>query len=411
MQVRVDGDHGVEARRQQPAEVTLADHLAGREGHVLAHVGQVRADQRQVRGAQFARAGGGQQQFGELGVRLLQAAQQHDARGSSAGRRSRALAVGKRWRRRRPAASRAPRPGACASARFVVKGQQQAHRASRPQHGLVVPRFACAAAPTDAAAIRLQPSAISVRRRAASARRSACGAGQRRQQFHVHAAGRRAQATRHRLCSQRRVAEEHRRRAEARARVGKAQHHRLHRRRRWRSPPAAGWRGTAAARARRRSCLRETPPRCRRPAAPRPSACTTRTASRLRSRSMNSVPALATSQPSSGQLQHVGLGDEARMRHAPRGSAAMSSQDTWLATISVAPGRGAARRPAASAPARAAARPTTSGCARGAPAASSAGNRAASTSHAVQHDARTAAQQPPARRRSDAQRQVAAAAS
>jgi hypothetical protein len=50
----------VEQFGQQPAQVALADHLARREGDVLPHVGQVGADQRQLRGAEFARAGGRQ---------------------------------------------------------------------------------------------------------------------------------------------------------------------------------------------------------------------------------------------------------------------------------------------------------------------------------------------------------------
>ena len=79
VQVRVDRDHGVEGAGQQPPQVALADHLARCEGHVLAHVGQVGADQREVRGAEFARAGGGQQQRQQLLVGLLQAAQEHRA--------------------------------------------------------------------------------------------------------------------------------------------------------------------------------------------------------------------------------------------------------------------------------------------------------------------------------------------
>ena len=71
-------------------------------------------------------------------------------------------------------------------------------------------------------------------------------------------------------------------------------------------------------------------------------ACTTRSASRLRSRSMNSVPAPATSQPSSGQRRTSAL-DTKRACGTAACSAAMSSHDTWLATSSVAPGRGVPR--------------------------------------------------------------------
>ena len=111
----------------------------------------------------------------------------------------------------------------------------------------------------------------------------------------------------------------------------KAQRHRLHRRRRSRSPPAAGWRGTAAARARRRSCLRGTP----RPRSPAVSAAaiwwTTRSASRLRSRSMNERAAAADQPAEQRPAPHVGLGDEAR-RGTTALIARMSSHETWLAT-------------------------------------------------------------------------------
>jgi hypothetical protein len=53
----------------------------GWKGDVLAHVGQVRRHQREVAHAQGARGAGGQQQFDQLVVGLVQAAQQHGARG------------------------------------------------------------------------------------------------------------------------------------------------------------------------------------------------------------------------------------------------------------------------------------------------------------------------------------------
>ena len=84
---------------------------------------------------------------------------------------------------------------------------------------------------------------------------------------------------------------------------------------RWRWPPAAGWRGRAAA----PWPSPVVPSGNTATMSPACSAsaiwCTTRSASRLRSRSMNSVPPPATSQPSSGQCLHVGLGDEARRVH------------------------------------------------------------------------------------------------
>jgi hypothetical protein len=90
VQVRVHGDHGVEQAGQEGADDALADRLAGVEGDVLAHIGQVRRHQREVAHAQAARGAGGQQQFDELVVGLVQAAQQHGARGQAARWRPRA---------------------------------------------------------------------------------------------------------------------------------------------------------------------------------------------------------------------------------------------------------------------------------------------------------------------------------
>ena len=150
----------------------------------------------------------------------------------------------------------------------------------------------------------------------------------------------RAQATRHRLCAQRGVAEELDRRAEACRRRRRSAAPPAAPACRWRSPPAAGWRGRAAA-------SRPSPvvpsgntatvsPACSASAI----WCTTRSASRLRSRSMNSVPAPATSQPSSGQRQHVGLGDEARLRQHRVDRHDVEPRRRGWPRSSLAPGRG-----------------------------------------------------------------------
>jgi len=69
-----DGDHGVEPRRQQPAQVALGMTTSpGVEGDVLPHVRQVGADQRQLRGTQYARAAAASIQLGELSLGLLHA--------------------------------------------------------------------------------------------------------------------------------------------------------------------------------------------------------------------------------------------------------------------------------------------------------------------------------------------------
>ena len=62
------------------ADDGLADHLAGVEGNVLTHVGQVRRHQQQARHAQPARLDRNQQQLDQFVVGTVQAAVQHHLR-------------------------------------------------------------------------------------------------------------------------------------------------------------------------------------------------------------------------------------------------------------------------------------------------------------------------------------------
>ena len=78
MQVRVDRDQAVETARQQCADYALADRFAGTERRVLAHITQIRRHQRQALRAQLQGGRGGQFQFHQLAVGLVQtAAQEH----------------------------------------------------------------------------------------------------------------------------------------------------------------------------------------------------------------------------------------------------------------------------------------------------------------------------------------------
>ena len=128
VQVRVHRDHGVERAGQQLAQVALAHHFTGREGHVLAHVGQVGADEREACSTQLTRTGRCQQQQRQPRVGLLQAAQQHGVRGQ---RRRQAQA---RFTVRKgvlvdQAACNTQRVGKpLRQRRFVVKGQQHRHQ-------------------------------------------------------------------------------------------------------------------------------------------------------------------------------------------------------------------------------------------------------------------------------------------
>ena len=121
---------------------------------------------------------------------------------------------------------------------------------------------------------------------------------------------------------------------------------------RWRSPPAAGWRGTAAARGRRRWCLRETPRPCRRRCSASAIWCTTRSASRLRSRSMNSVPAAVDQRADQRPVPDVGLGDEARLRARPRGSPGCRATRRGWPPAASAPGARRALRTSSAMPSR-----------------------------------------------------------
>jgi len=93
VQVRVHGDEGVEQIGQKSADDALADRLAGVEGHVLPHVGQVGRDQREVPRAQRARGARRQQQFDQLLVGLLQAAPDHHPRRQKVGQAQAQFAI------------------------------------------------------------------------------------------------------------------------------------------------------------------------------------------------------------------------------------------------------------------------------------------------------------------------------
>lgn len=86
MQVRVDGDQPIEVLGNKGADDGLADHLAGVEGDVLAHIGQVGRHQQQALHAEGAGLAGHQQQLDQFVVGAVEAAvQQHLARYGLAG--------------------------------------------------------------------------------------------------------------------------------------------------------------------------------------------------------------------------------------------------------------------------------------------------------------------------------------
>ncbi len=95
VQVRVHGDDRVEQAGEETADHALADHLAGVEGDVLAHVGQVGRHQREVTRAELARRLRGQQQLHQFFIGLVQAAPEHHARRQRFGQAQAQLAVGK----------------------------------------------------------------------------------------------------------------------------------------------------------------------------------------------------------------------------------------------------------------------------------------------------------------------------
>ena len=96
------------------------------------------------------------------------------------------------------------------------------------------------------------------------------------------------------------------------------------------------------------------------PSAPAATWCTTRSASRLRSRSMNSVPPQATSQPSSGQCRTSAL-ETKRAAAPPRGWPGCRATRCGWPPAASAPGCDAAAAPAAAMPStRSMLAPTTS---------------------------------------------------
>jgi len=77
VQVRVDGHQPVDETGQEAAHDGLADRLAGVEGVVLSHVAQVRRQQRHRACPGRTQGLHRQQQFDQLVVRAVEAAQQH----------------------------------------------------------------------------------------------------------------------------------------------------------------------------------------------------------------------------------------------------------------------------------------------------------------------------------------------
>jgi hypothetical protein len=75
VQVRVNSDQTLKEFRQKLANDALADGFTGREGDVLAHIGQVRRDQREVLRTQRASGAGAQQQLQQFVVRVVQRSQ------------------------------------------------------------------------------------------------------------------------------------------------------------------------------------------------------------------------------------------------------------------------------------------------------------------------------------------------
>ena len=94
MQVRVHGDDAVEALRQQLADHALADGFTRRERDVLAHVAQVRGDQRHAGCAERSRGGGREHQLDELLVGAVEAAADRHRRRQVRRQREPGLAVG-----------------------------------------------------------------------------------------------------------------------------------------------------------------------------------------------------------------------------------------------------------------------------------------------------------------------------
>ena len=96
---------------------------------------------------------------------------------------------------------------------------------------------------------------------------------------------------------------------------------------RWQSPPAAGWHGKATA-AVAGGAFGNTPTVSPRPQRPQPSGAP-RSASRLRSRSMNSVPAAATSQLQQRPVPHVGLETNRAWRHTRAAPGCRATRHGW----------------------------------------------------------------------------------
>ena len=100
VQVRIDGDHGVEATRQPAANDALAHGLARVEGGVLAQVAQVGRDQRQAFRAQLTRGGRRELQFDESLVSVGQCPANDDVSRQRFRQADQALAIGEDVQRR-----------------------------------------------------------------------------------------------------------------------------------------------------------------------------------------------------------------------------------------------------------------------------------------------------------------------
>ena len=146
VQVGIDRDQRVDHAGQQRGDVALAHRLAGHEGHVLAHVGQVGAGQRHGARAELARRGHADQQLDQAVVGRVQPAQQQHLGRQCRRQPQLGLAVGKAVALD-PGQRYVERARQVARQRRLVGKRQQhcrIHRAPLPRRRVGI----CAAMPT-----------------------------------------------------------------------------------------------------------------------------------------------------------------------------------------------------------------------------------------------------------------------